>query len=383
MIWRTLSLTLPLLAATALAGCDGDDDGGVPLDPEQVATGQRLYETPVEGGNTFACTNCHAINEGEGTLRAGHPLGGATRRASFKNGQLDTIDDAINSCLTEWMNADPWEAEDDRMLAVMAYLESEAGSEAEVTSNIVEPPADLGGGDPAAGQALFNSSCVECHGQDGIGTQRAIAVSALALEPGYIARRVRTSGRPTSGVYTGLTGGVMPFWAQSRLSDDDVRDLVAFLSQNFDPNPPEPDEPEPDEPDPNDPDPDEPDPDEPDPVDPPDSGCGNDHPKVGQTAVLQEFFHDVGGIAEIIDNCTIEITEFDFDGLGIDVQIYGGFEGMYENGFSMSENLVRDMPYNAETVRFTLPDGFTLDDVGGVSVWCVPVGADFGSGTFQ
>lgn len=49
----------------------------------------------------------------------------------------------------------------------------------------------------------------------------------------------------------------------------------------------------------------------------------------------------------------------------------------------MSENLVRDLPYNGEVLTLTLPEGRSLDELGGVSVWCVPVGADFGSGTFQ
>ncbi len=391
-------LALSVVAGFTLwvGGCDdgGDSSEGPPADPEQVAEGARLYETPVEDGNTFACANCHAIDEDDGPRRAGHPLGGATRRDSYKNGQLDSFDDAVNSCLTEWMNADAWTDDDPRMAALRTFIDSESGSEDDIEYEVVEPPAVLAGGDVAAGRALFNDSCVVCHGEDGVGTERAIPVSTGMLEPGYIARRVRTSGRLQSDVYSGLTGGVMPFWAADRLSEDELLDIVAYLSRDY--TPPDPDDPDdPDDPvDPDDPDdpndPDDPvDPDDPDdPDDPPPSGCGDDHPKVGQTAELQELFHDVGGIAEIVDNCTIEIREFDFDGQGIDVQIYGGVaEGGgpvdYDNGFSMSDNLVRPMPYNAETVRFTLPEGMTLDDVDGVSVWCVPIGADFGSGTFQ
>ena len=386
--WKTLKICVPL-AAVLLTACD--DEQSPPPDPELVAEGERLYTDPVEGGNTFACATCHAMDDAEGRRRAGHPLGGATARASFKNGQLDAFEDAANSCLMEWMNADPWSENDPRWESLTAYIESGSGAEDEIDFQIVDPPTDLSGGDIDAGRSLFNASCAECHGDDGEGTLRAIAVSDGDLEPSYIARRVRSSGAPGSPIYDGLTGGIMPFWSAERLSDDELGDLVAYLSRNYTDDPDDPADPDdPDDPsDPDDPaDPSDPDdPDDPaDPTDPDDpidpTGCTTNHPKVGQTAQLQNFFHDVGGTAEIIDDCTIEITGFTFDGEGIDVQMYGGFEGMYDNGFSMSENLVRTEPYLGETIRFTLPEGRTMDDVGGVSVWCVPVGADFGSGTF-
>lgn len=389
---KTLMFAAPV-AALLLTGCD-DSEGAPPPDPELVAEGQTIYEETVEGGNTFTCATCHAMDDSEGRRRVGHPLGGATSRETFKNGQLDSFEDAANSCLSEWMTADPWEADDPRMVSLRAFVESGTGAEDDITFEIATPAADLSGGNPDAGREMFNASCAECHGQDGLGTQQAISVASGTLEPAYIARRVRTSGLPGSQVYEGLTGGVMPFWSASRLSDTELLDIVAYLSRDYDPNPVDPDPMDPDDPaDPDDPtdptdptDPDDPDdpmdPDDPDdPVDP--SGCASTHPKVGQTAELQMFFHDVGGVAEIIDNCTIEIRDFNFDGEGIDVQIYGGFEGMYDDGFTMSENLVRDLPYNSEVLTLTLPEGRTLDDVGGVSVWCVPVGADFGSGTFQ
>lgn len=379
---KTLMMCAPL-AAALLTACDGDEEAR-PLDPALVAAGQALYEEPVEGGNTFACNTCHALDDGEGLRRAGHPLGGATERRAFKNGQLDSFEAAANSCLAEWMNAEPWADDDERWASLRAYVSSGAGAEDEVEFQIVQPPVDLAGGDAAAGQALFNASCAECHGGDGVGTLRAIPVGDLDLDPRYIARRVRTSGTAASPIYDGLTGGVMPFWSAQRLTDAELLDLVAYLSTNYTEPPDDSGEPPDDsgEPDDGSEPPDDPD-DRPEPDDPPEpTGCSATHPRVGQTAELQNFFHDVGGTAEIIDDCTIEITGFTFDGQGIDVQMYGGFEGMYEDGFSMSENLVRDDPYLGETIRFTLPEGQTMDDVGGVSVWCVPVGADFGSGTF-
>jgi mono/diheme cytochrome c family protein len=284
----------------------------------------------------------------------------------FKNGQLDDFGDAVDSCLVEWMNAEAWSDDDPRLVDLEAFLDEAGDATDPISFEIVTPPADLGGGDATRGQDVFNGSCAVCHGADGVGTTQAIAVGAGTLEPEYAARRVRLSGRIDSDVYEGLAGGVMPFWAADRLSDDELVDIVAWLSRNYDPNAepqPEP-QPDPDPPNPN-------------------EGCPADHPKVGQVAQLEAFFHSVGGTAEIIDNCTIEIRDFTYDGAGIDVRLYGGLGGDYDAGFPMGEDLVQPGGYDGEILYFTIPQDKTLDDLDGVSVWCVDVGVDFGSGMFM
>ena len=115
----------------------------------------------------------------------------------------------------------------------------------------------------------------------------------------------------------------------------------------------------------------------------PTGDCLVTHPKIGQTAELSNLFHDVGGTAEIVDDCTIRITNFTYDATGIDVRLYGGLGGDYDNGFAIGDDLVRATPYAGETLDFRLPETMTMDDLDGVSVWCVDVGIDFGSGTFQ
>lgn len=364
-----------LLGALALgAGCTAAEAPAEPAEPSELATrGEQIFTNVVEDGNTFTCATCHAISEPvlDGIRRVGHPLFDAARRPTYKNGQLTELRDAANSCLQEWMNAEPWTADDGRWLALEEYLESVApDEEAEpLRFEVVDPPpvSALGGGDPEAGRALFNRSCSACHGEDGIGSQLAIPVGGRGLDPEYVAERVRTSGRTESEVYDGLTGGVMPFWAADRLDDDELRDLIAWLEIEQAPvDPPDPVDP------PN------------DPTDPPGpSNCAATHPMVGATAILEENFHDVGGIARIVDDCTIEITEFTFDGEGIDVRLYGGLDGNYDDGFAIGDNLLRPGGYSGETLTFTLPPERTMDDLDGVSVWCVPVGVDFGSGRFE
>ena len=59
-----------LTLLVAAAGC-GDDATG----PADVPSGQALYESPHEDGNTFSCATCHALTEpsADGLTRPGHP----------------------------------------------------------------------------------------------------------------------------------------------------------------------------------------------------------------------------------------------------------------------------------------------------------------------
>ena len=178
-----------------------------------------------------------------------------------------------------------------------------------------------------------------------------------------MAERVRTSGSDESPIYPALTGGIMPFWAADRLNDDELRDVISFVLNN--------------------------------------DGAGGTggaggsggvpglreceatHPKIGQVAMLSTFAHSVSGAAEIIDDCTIRIDEFVYDGGGIEVQFYSGLGGNYRDGFAMSEDLRRQGGYDGETVYAQLPEGRTLDELDGISVWCVDVATSFGDGIFS
>ena len=135
---------------------------------------------------------------------------------------------------------------------------------------------------------------------DASGTERGPALAGTHLPGSYIALRVRTSGPSGSPVYDGLSGGIMPFWGADRLSDDELLDIIAYVTAveaaPVDPDPDPDPEPEP----------------EPEP-----SGCDTTHPKVGMTATLSNLFHGVAGEASVVDDCTIRIDNFSFDGNGI------------------------------------------------------------------
>jgi mono/diheme cytochrome c family protein len=344
---------------TLFVGCS--DDGA------SAPSGEALYAQRHEDGNSFACATCHAIEEPapDGLRRPGHPIGDAANRPSFKNGQLDALIEAVNSCRVEWMAASAFEPTDPSWLALSDYLAVTAGGDPApaLSYEIAAPPDELDGGDAMAGQALFNRSCVVCHGENARGTERGPALVASTLSAALIATRVRTSGSRSSAVYEGLSGGRMPFWAADRLNDDELRDLIAFVLAA-------------------------------------DTGggggtggtgggqlreCDATHPKVGQVAELQTFAHQVSGTAVIVDDCTVRVDDFVFDGGGIDVRFYGGVGGNYETGYSMSEqDLRRAGGYDGtEVVYAQLPENRTLDELDGISVWCVPVAASFGDGLFR
>lgn len=367
-----LRASLFVLATASVAACttpSGSD--GEAGETGELGEGEAVYRQTVADGNSFTCSTCHALSEpsADGLRRPGHPIADATRRPTWKNGQLTDMREAVNSCLSEWMNAEPWSADDPRWLALHDFLDEQAelaGIEtAEALSfSIVEPPEDLTGGDPDDGRALFNGSCAVCHGEDGLGTNQAPPVTGFGHAPQYTARRVRTSGRLDSPVYDGLTGGVMPFWSAERLTNAELLDLVAYLEILDESDTSTEDGGEEDT------------------GTTTGSDCDATSERVGWTAELENFFHDVGGTAEIVDDCTVVISNFTYDGTGIDVRIYGGQNGDYDNGFAMTDDLLQPGGYDGTTLVATLPDGESIDDLDGVSVWCVDVGVDFGSGVF-
>lgn len=103
--------------------------------------------------------------------------------------------------------------------------------------------------------------------------------------------------------------------------------------------------------------------------------------KVGKTASLSTRSHLVSGQAKIIDSCTIEITNFNYDGLGLSkVFVYGGLAGNYRAGFPIGPNL-KGTVFTGQTLRVTLNAG-DIDKLDGISIWCADANANFGDATF-
>ncbi|MBX2882441.1 MAG: DM13 domain-containing protein [Granulosicoccus sp.] len=111
--------------------------------------------------------------------------------------------------------------------------------------------------------------------------------------------------------------------------------------------------------------------------------CSSSHPLVGSSAEFETFFHEVTGRATIIDDCTISVTEFGYDGLGPQVYFYAALDGRYsgEDAFILGERL-DGQSYSNASIDLKIPSGKSLDDLNGLSVWCADFDVDFGSLSF-
>ena len=111
-------------------------------------------------------------------------------------------------------------------------------------------------------------------------------------------------------------------------------------------------------------------------------GCGSDHPLVGTQTQFTTYFHDVSGTLTVTDNCTLTVTNFNYDGEGPSVAFYTGLDGDYSNGQAIS-SMINGQAYFNRTFVLNLPLSLSLDDFNGVSVWCYDFHANFGDAIFS
>ena len=106
--------------------------------------------------------------------------------------------------------------------------------------------------------------------------------------------------------------------------------------------------------------------------------------RAGWVATLSSLQHGVSGKVTIVDASTIRITDFNYDGGGPQVHVYLGEENTnaaFQAGRVIGPQFTR--AYVNETLELRLPDGFTLDELNAVSIWCAAFKVNFGSGVFK
>lgn len=113
------------------------------------------------------------------------------------------------------------------------------------------------------------------------------------------------------------------------------------------------------------------------------------HPMVGFTTTLgapinRRVTHEVQGTATIMDDCTIEITNFSYDGGGFgSVFIYGGVNRDFADGIQLGNNL-KDAGEGISNVTLEITlEPEDLDNLNSLSVWCVEAKSSFGEGLFR
>jgi hypothetical protein len=107
--------------------------------------------------------------------------------------------------------------------------------------------------------------------------------------------------------------------------------------------------------------------------------CAADSTKIGFTGTFSTLAHNVSGTATVMDNCTIKINMFNFDGAAPNVKFYAGVNSNFSDSeaFGISER-IDGRSYSNETIILTLPEGKFVDDIDSLSVWCVEFQANFG-----
>lgn len=108
---------------------------------------------------------------------------------------------------------------------------------------------------------------------------------------------------------------------------------------------------------------------------------GKTSAKVGKTLTLSSRAHGVSGTATVVDDCTIQLSNFNYDGGGLpDVYVWGAKGGNYNAGFRVGSNLF-GTPRSNETVLVSLQAG-DIDKLDGISIWCEGARVSFGDGLF-
>jgi mono/diheme cytochrome c family protein len=116
---------------------------------------------------------------------------------------------------------------------VETQTETETGpTETTPPATTTAPEEEAPAGDPAAGKALFASNgCGGCHTFEAAGSTGAVGPNLDEALEGKDAAFVHQSiVEPNAEVAEGYNAGIMPSFQQ--LSEDQVNDLVAFLTQS-------------------------------------------------------------------------------------------------------------------------------------------------------
>ena len=93
------------------------------------------------------------------------------------------------------------------------------------------PSADRGlPGDPDAGEAIYQRTCVACHGADGRGNGGVTGADFV----GDASRLAKSNRELLRSIRDGVTTGSQPMPAQrDNLSEEEMRDVLSYIRREF------------------------------------------------------------------------------------------------------------------------------------------------------
>jgi thiosulfate dehydrogenase len=124
-------------------------------------------------GSNMSCQNCHLV---AGTKKFGLPFVGVF--ADFpqyrsREGEVGTLEDRINGCMTRSLNGRPLPVDSEEMKAFVAYIKFLSTGRPVGTKTpgrgSGKMPELTRAADPAAGTHVYAETCAACHGADGEG----------------------------------------------------------------------------------------------------------------------------------------------------------------------------------------------------------------------
>ncbi len=201
----------------------GDDD---------KAKGEKLFHAPTVGGegNKMTCFHCHAkTNErdglalkGDGHIRPANTLYDSAQRPKFWGGFAPTVGKASAICQKQYMLGDGLSDEQDAQLtAFLTAISPNAAPELDFRTtyrSMESLLSDPTGGDAAKGKKKADTYCMTCHLDGRVGPVWAPGL----YEPDWVVRRVRR--------LDGHKNKQMPNFTFTRLPDEDLRDIVTYLT---------------------------------------------------------------------------------------------------------------------------------------------------------
>jgi thiosulfate dehydrogenase len=190
-------------------------------------------------GNNMACQNCHLE---AGTKKFGLPFVGVF--ADFpqyraREGEVGTLEDRINGCLTRSMNGKPLPVDSQEMKAFVAYIKFLSDGRpigSKTAGRGAGKMAELSrAADPAAGARIFAENCAACHGESGLGKRAGTVGDAKGYQyPPLAGADTFNDGAGMARliaaaefIHSNMPNGVS--YDQPALSEADAWDVAAYV----------------------------------------------------------------------------------------------------------------------------------------------------------
>jgi thiosulfate dehydrogenase len=168
----------------------------------------------------------------------GYVLYDSVVRASWWGGNVQTLLDATNQCIYNFMRGNVLADSDDKGRALFVYLQSISpdASAPLLPLTVVENIVDVPSGDAGMGEAIWNQSCANCHGAAHTGQGRLSDQVSIVPDDSIAAHgtSATTGARPVviekvrHGKFFAV-GGNMPLFSVEAMSDASLGDILAYL----------------------------------------------------------------------------------------------------------------------------------------------------------